>query len=78
MQCYFLYLIPLLCMFSPYAFRELAGVGTFAASAECWTLSSLLAKVSPASNLAAASRNALNLLSELENEVRARHLSQLT
>ena len=67
-----------LCMFLPYAFRELAGAGTLAASAECWTLSSLLAKVSPASNLAATSRNTLSLLSELENEVRARHLSQLT
>ena len=52
--------------------------GAFAASAECWTLSSLLAKVLPASNLAAASRNALSLLSVLGNEARARHLSQLT
>ena len=64
-------------MLLPYAFGELAGEGTLAASAECGTLSSLLAMPSPARNLAAASRNTLRLLSELENEIRARHLSQL-
>ena len=64
--------------FLPYAFRGLAGKGPLPRALSAGLLAACWQKTLSASNLAAASRSALKLLSELENEVRARRLSQLT
>ena len=55
-------------MFLPYASRELVSAGIRAASAECGTISSLLAALLPTRNLVVTRCNTLKLLSGLETK----------